>query len=349
MKTSVSFFLSLFVALSCFAHELDGPNGDHHAPFQLALNEAPAPRQIPSSSKYANLHQLMQKSFGAFDHKVKTRSDSQHFYVESNGIPEHQMMVGIRAWQQQVPLPQPYVGNNAWRIPLKPVPAKQKLSTRNNFFRGAIALAVNGVPIFNPIKNDGRTDTFLAGELDKWGGHGGRADDYHYHLPPLHLQSKVGPGMPVAFALDGYPIFGLTEPDGSPVKGLDALNGHHDAEGNYHYHSSRRFPYLNGGFHGEVRVAGGQVDPQPRAQPLRPASRPLRGAVITDFSGTLKDGYKLTYSLNGRSNHIHYKTDATSGASFRFIDSSSNSRTENYQPRQRRGPKEGRPPRKPRK
>lgn len=97
------------------------------------------------------------------------------------------MMVGIRAWQQQVPLPQAYRGDNARRIPLQPITAKRPMSAKTDFFRGAIALAVNGVPIFNPIKNDGRTDTFLAGELDEWGGHCGRADDYHYHLPPVHL------------------------------------------------------------------------------------------------------------------------------------------------------------------
>ena len=37
------------------------------------------------------------------------------------------------------------------------------MSAKHHFFRGAIALAVNGVPIFNPIKNDGKTDTLLAG------------------------------------------------------------------------------------------------------------------------------------------------------------------------------------------
>jgi hypothetical protein len=32
--------------------------------------------------------------------------------------------------------------------------------------------------------------------------------------------------LPIAFALDGYPIYGLTEPNGSAAIGLDALNGH---------------------------------------------------------------------------------------------------------------------------
>ncbi len=124
--------------------------------------------------------------------EVKFRQDDQYFYVESNSMPDHKMMVGITAWQQQVPIPQPYFGNNAWRIPLEPVVAKNPLSAKSHFFRGAIALAANGIPIFNPIKNDGRTDTLIAGELDEFGGHCGRADDYHYHIAPTHLQDIVG-------------------------------------------------------------------------------------------------------------------------------------------------------------
>ncbi len=76
-------------------------------------------------------------------------------------MPDHRMMVGITAWQQQVPIHQPYFGENAWRIPLVPVVAKNPLSAKTHFFRGAIALAANGVPIFNPIKNDGEPIPFL--------------------------------------------------------------------------------------------------------------------------------------------------------------------------------------------
>ncbi|MCB1121648.1 MAG: YHYH protein, partial [Verrucomicrobiae bacterium] len=222
-------------------------------------------------------------AFDAFSPHVRTYSDANYLYVESDGMPHHPMMVGITAWQQQVPIPQPYTGNNAWRIPLKPVPAKKPLSARFHFFRGAIALAANGIPIFNPIKNDGKTDTFLAGELDEYGGHSGRADDYHYHISPLHLQKILGERLPVAYALDGYPIFGLTEADGSAVRNLDAFNGHIGPDGDYHYHSSKSYPYLNGGFHGEVQERDGQVDPQPRAQGVRPYTRPLRGAKITGW------------------------------------------------------------------
>ena len=208
---------------------------------------------------------------------IKYRQDEKFFYVESNSMPDHRMMVGITAWQQQVPIPQPYFGENAWRIPLEPVVAKNPLSAKSHFFRGAIALAANGVPIFNPIKNDGRTDTLLAGELDEFGGHCGRGDDYHYHIAPTHLQELVGKDKPIAYALDGYPIYGYTEPDGSDVRGLDEFNGHSTPQLGYHYHATKTYPYLNGGFHGEVKEVDGQVDPQPRAGGVREALPPLRG------------------------------------------------------------------------
>lgn len=149
--------------------------------------------------------------FAPFGPAVKTRWDENFLYIESNGLPAHSMMIGITAWQQQVPLPQDYTGSNAWRIPLNPVPAKEPATIHGRFLRGAIAIAANGIPIFNPQNNRGEISLDI-GELDQWGGHCGRADDYHYHIAPLHLQNTLGPYLPIAYALDGYPIYGLAEP-----------------------------------------------------------------------------------------------------------------------------------------
>lgn len=282
------------------------------------------------------------KSFAKFAPNVKTHSDDKNFYVESNGLPDHEMMTGITAWQQQVPLPQKYTGNNAWQFPLYPVPAKSPMSAKTNFFRGAIAIAANGVPIFNPIKNDGRTDTFLAGELDQWGGHSGRGDDYHYHIPPLVLQEKLGKELPVAYALDGYAIFGLTEPDGSTPKDLDEFNGHTTTKLGYHYHATKKYPYLNGGFHGEVIERDGQVDPQPRAVSPREATSPLRGAKITGFK-TLETGksYSLTYTLDGQTSKVNYQINADGSVKFDFVDPNGRVTTKTYRGRPERG--NGRP------
>ena len=270
------------------------------------------------------------KIFEKFPAKVKTRSDDKNFFVESNGLPDHRMMVGITAWQQQVPLPQNYTGNNAWQFPLFPVEAKEPLSAKDHFFRGAIAIAANGIPIFNPIKNDGRTDTFLAGELDEFGGHCGRGDDYHYHIAPLVLQKELGKTMPVAYALDGYAIYGLTEPDGSAVKGLDNFNGHKTASLGYHYHATKTYPYINGGFHGQVTELDGQVDPQPRAESPRPATAPLRGAKITVFTTSKPGTYSLSYSLDGETYKVNYTINADKTVTFDFVDPKGQKSTETY-------------------
>ena len=265
---------------------------------------------------------------------ISVRSDDRYFFVESNGIPDHPLMVGIRAWQQQVPLPQKYVGDNAWQIPLEPVPAANPVTTKDRFLRGAIALAVNGVPIFNPLNNRGE-DAFLIGELDEYGGHCGRADDYHYHIAPVHLEKQGGKGMPIAYALDGYPIYGYTEPDGSPVKGLDRFNGHEDADGNYHYHATKTYPYLNGGFHGEVTERDGQVDPQPRAEPVRPSLEPLRGATIVGYASPTPTSRRLTYEVGGRKGFVDYRVNGDGTLVFDYTDPSGKTTTETYTPRGR--------------
>ncbi|MFN6412469.1 MAG: YHYH protein [Planctomycetota bacterium] len=258
--------------------------------------------------------------FKPFEKTLGLRWDSDYFYVESNGIPDHPMMVGITAWQQQVPLPQAYTGRNAWRIPLHPKPAQKPMSAKNNFFRGAIALAVNGIPIFNPIKNDGKTDTLLAGELDQWGGHCGRADDYHYHIAPIHLEPIVGKGKPIGYALDGYPIYGYQ--DAQDNQPLDWMNGHKDKQGNYHYHATEKYPYINGGFYGQVLERDGQVDPQPRAESPRPALPPMRGAKIVGFEEISPKNYQLTYEVSGRKGYVRYTLQENGAVAFEFQDPS---------------------------
>ena len=57
------------------------------------------------------------RSFRPFHDDVNVRWDERHFFVESDGMPGHTMMVGIRAWNRQVPVPQPYRGDNAFRFP----------------------------------------------------------------------------------------------------------------------------------------------------------------------------------------------------------------------------------------
>lgn len=272
--------------------------------------------------------------FLKFPEAVLVDWDEKYLYVGSDGLPDHPMMIGITAWQQQVPLPQSYYGGNAWPIPLHPIPSTNGMSAKTNFFRGAIAVAANGIPIFNPIKNDGQTDTYLAGELDQYGGHCGRADDYHYHVAPWHLAERLGPSLPLAYALDGYPIYGLSEPDGGSVARLDSFHGHTNGLGEYHYHASKSYPYINGGFHGEVSVQGGGVEPQPNATPVRQATAPLPGAKITGFEMSAdKKKCQLEYVQNGKKGSVSYEILSGGNVQFSFKNpdgtaSESNGKTE---------------------
>lgn len=267
--------------------------------------------------------------FDEFASTVKVFASGDYWQIESNGLPAHNMMVGITSWQQQVPLPMTYKGSNAWQLPKKPALADNPVSAKTSLYRGAIALAVNGVPIFNALNNRGE-DAFLVGELDKWGGHCGRADDYHYHVAPLHLATIVGSAKPIAYALDGFAIYGSTEPDGSTMKKLDAYNGHVGTDGVYHYHGTTTYPYINGGMRGVIRgVVGDQVDPQPSAKPFREAGAPLQGATITNFSSPKTGQYALEYSQSGKTGLVEYTVSDTAVA-FTFTSPTGAVTTEKY-------------------
>jgi hypothetical protein len=269
--------------------------------------------------------------FAPFQERVKVRWNDDTLFVESNGLPDHPMMVGITNWQQQVPLPQPYTGNNAWRIPLRPRMAETPISAKKALFRGAIALAINGVPIFNALNNRGE-DAFLIGELDEYGGHCGKGDDYHYHAAPLHLQKLAGAGKPIGYALDGFPLYGLTD------QKLDEFNGRFDEAGNYRYHSTKTYPYINGGLKGVVQVRNDGVEPQPRAGPVREAQRPLRGAKITAFTvDEAKKNFSLTYEVAGGRRTIDYSIEANDSFKFTFTDDAGRARTETYTRREGKG------------
>lgn len=263
---------------------------------------------------------LLIKAFAPYKEWVQTRYDQQYFYVSSNGIPQHPMMAGIRSWQNQVPLPQTYTGNNSWSIPIQPQWSDTPLSTRNNFFRGAIALAVNGIPVFNALNNRGE-DALLAGELDQWGGHCGRADDYHYHVVPEQLSSRAE--LPLGFALDGFAIYGKREPDGSALQVLDNCNGHLYGDNSYHYHASSQYPYSIGAFRGRVQIdprtpaPENQIIPQAFTKPIRPPGKPLRGATIQQCEATGINEYTLTYQFGSQTGKVQYRWNQQS-VSFYF-------------------------------
>ena len=272
--------------------------------------------------------------FSSFKTLVKTRYDDTYFYVESEGIPLHNMMLGITNWQQQVPIPQGYTGLNAWSIPLKPEFATTPLSLKTNFMKGAVAIAPNGIPIFNPLNNRGE-DAYAIGELDQWGGHCGKADDYHYHIAPLHFEVTSGKN-PIAMALDGFAIYGSKEPDGTTMQTLDAYHGHSIGTDVYHYHATTTYPYFIGSMRGKVTsdptttAPENQIIPQAKMTPIRPAGEPLKGASITNFKSTGTNAYSLEYTLSNKKAYINYSWDAANKYTFTFIGTDGKSAVSTY-------------------
>lgn len=278
---------------------------------------------------------FIDSAFAAFKPALSTKWDDTYFYIASTGIPNHNMMIGISNWQQQVPITQPYNGTNSWSIPLQPAYATTPLSTKTNLMKGAIAIAVNGIPIFNALNNRGE-DSYKIGELDNWGGHCGRADDYHYHAAPLHL-STINGLKPIAFAVDGFPVYGSKEPDGASMNALDTCHGHNGTNGAYHYHGTIDYPYVIGALKGKVNLdpataaPENQVLPQAFTKPVRPATAPLNGAVITDFTAVGINGYLLTYKIGSKNGYVKYSWDANNKYTFILTDISGNAVTNTYQ------------------
>ena len=257
---------------------------------------------------------LMAASFGAFRPKVRFAWDGTTFFEESDNTPDNMpnKMVGITSWQQQIPVPASYFASttnpenstgslgygqpNYWRLPLVPVPSASPLAiSTGHFQRGAVALAANGIAIFNPKNNTGNV-SYEIGELDAYGGHCGLADDYHYHIIPTHLATMFGGVLsndkPLAWSLDGYPIYGFVEPDGSARQALDADGGHDIGSGwGYHYHAigttatdsttkhlygTHQSPYLMSNFHGTVVEFGTAPSTQVGSRTTRTAGLPFR-------------------------------------------------------------------------
>jgi hypothetical protein len=369
MRTeSIASLAALALAAIACAHDPHDGEGHDHAeigarlhsptavpallalPASIASEPAPAP---PASPWQAD-------AFAKFAPDVRTRFDAQWLHIESDGMPHalknQVQMVGITAWQQQVPLPQPYTGSNAWQVPLRPELADEPVDGKKFLRRGAVAIAVDGIPIFNALNNRGE-DSFLIGELDQFGGHCGRADDYHYHAAPLALQQVIGMDKPIAFALDGFPVFGLFDPKAKagapqacPLGGTDPLdqyNGHFcdtpaanalmTGTRGYHYHASKTFPYINGGARGKVKVEEDQVVPQPRANPVRPSLTALRGASITGFKQVGPKAWSLTYSLGGKLHRVDYRIDEQGKYQFSFVAPDGTTKNETYTAGQRGG------------
>ena len=124
---------------------------------------------------------------------------------------------------------------------------------------GPIGIALNGVLFFNQYAGPSQPLTNEIVSFDKYYGHPQQSGMYHYHVEPLYLTTtKTTKSGLLGFLLDGFPVYGPQEEDGTLVTNsmLDVYHGHTHktmdySSGIYHYHFTAEAPYLNGnGFYG---------------------------------------------------------------------------------------------------
>lgn len=164
-----------------------------------------------------------------------------------------------------------------YSLPLNPTLA----ATPSCVSMGAIAVALNGIVLFNALDALGR-DAPAYEVQDACSGHPEQQGQYHYHSPAacqdeVHTLGHTLTG----YAMDGFGLFGLYDEDGQELTtaDLDECHGHtHDIDWDgantrmYHYHLTNEYPYTIGCFRGSEVVqqaqsapsSGGRLPPPPR-------------------------------------------------------------------------------------
>ncbi|HEX8119941.1 MAG TPA: YHYH protein [Solirubrobacteraceae bacterium] len=137
----------------------------------------------------------------------------------------------------------------SYRLPAAP----RRASRASCLSPGPIAIAVNGVPIFDGLDATNR-DAVAHETQDACGGHPERTGSYHYHAIPACLTRGAAAtrhSPVVAWARDGFAVYG---PRGVGARelstaDLDPCHGHRHG-GRYHYHATLDYPYTLGCFRG---------------------------------------------------------------------------------------------------
>lgn len=119
---------------------------------------------------------------------------------------------------------------------------------------GPIGISVNGVVFFNQYAAMRQPLISEIVSFDKYNGHPSPSNQYHYHFEPVSITAPSRSRL-IGVLLDGFPVYGPIDSDGSAPTGLDSCNGHTSAtpefaSGIYHYHTTTAVPYISGCFRG---------------------------------------------------------------------------------------------------
>ncbi|MEQ9462650.1 MAG: YHYH protein [Haliea sp.] len=122
-------------------------------------------------------------------------------------------------------------------IPTAPVPLSSPASLNN----GDLGIALDGVILAPPAPVQAILAAYTIAAFDDCGGHVNPVEGYHYHASVGCAERGYdddGHSGVMAYALDGYAIYGMSYADGSEPDDLDACRGHTELERGYHYHAA---------------------------------------------------------------------------------------------------------------
>lgn len=119
---------------------------------------------------------------------------------------------------------------------------------------GPIGISINGVVFYNQYAAGRQPLTSEIVSFDRYNGHPNPNNQYHYHFEPLAITSSSRSKL-IGVLLDGFPVYGPIDSDGSTPANLDGCNGHTSATadfagGIYHYHTTSAVPYISGCYRG---------------------------------------------------------------------------------------------------
>jgi YHYH protein len=140
--------------------------------------------------------------------------------------------------------------NITFRITTTPAAASNTSDTP----LGPIGISVNGVVFYNQYAAGRQPLTSEIVSFDRYNGHPNPNNQYHYHFEPLAITSSSRSRL-IGVLLDGFPVYGPIDSDGSTPANLDGCNGHTGvtadfANGIYHYHTTSAVPYISGCYRG---------------------------------------------------------------------------------------------------
>jgi hypothetical protein len=198
-----------------------------------------------SSCRAARESQGLSGFWLAFSCRVTLTKTASAIEAKADGQPDYKSFYFAKTnacyetWASGMANPNVISAQNlVYEFPLTPNTTSGKMNG------GAVALALDGVPIFGNFAAPGDDIYQESQSFDKCDGHPQQSGQYHFHTEPSSLSQDDARFIGVM--RDGYAIYGRKDADGTYPIDLDANGGHTHVTAEspstavYHYHVNQQ-------------------------------------------------------------------------------------------------------------